>query len=242
MKPATDDEEALSGSGKQISNPLTSLVCGKQHAFMSEDYSLQRHLAQIYQESGETCTQTHLLELTFPRHKESKSGRQQVLNGGTEVLKRLVHQPLETVTADEQDLSAFDIFYDCVSRVSANDSPSSIDSLCANFQGSPNYYFESKPSFYPEQYSIESLFSERIFVVAMIQSQEDYRRQKYFLIYAENPRRGQRITVSATFSHVRERAAVLQVSALDKDQSCKILPKVLQSLLNQLLLRLEFFN
>ena len=86
LKPATDDEEALSGLGKQIHNHPTSLVCGIQHAFMSEDYSLQRHLAQIHQELGGSCTQTQLLELKFRLHEESKSGRQSVSNGGTEVL------------------------------------------------------------------------------------------------------------------------------------------------------------
>ena len=76
----------------------------------------------------------------------------------------------------------------------------------------------------------------------MIQSQEDHRKQKYFLMYAESPRRWQRITVSATFHHVRERAADLQVSALDNnDDSCKMLPKAFQNLLNPIVPRLEFF-
>ena len=223
LKPATDDEKALSGLGKQIPNPPTSLVCGIQHASMSEDYSLQRHLAQIHQELGGSCTQTQLLELKFRLHEELKSGRQPVSNGGTEVLKRPVHQPVESVTADEQNLSANDIFYDCISRLS-------VDGL------------ETKSSFYPEQYLPGSVFSEKIFVIAMIQSQEDHRKQKYFLMYAESPRRWQRIAVSATFHHVRERAADLQVSALDNnDDSCKMLPKAFQNLLNPILPRLEFF-
>ncbi|MCJ1379451.1 hypothetical protein MMC17_002552 [Xylographa soralifera] len=164
LKPATDDGEALSKLGKQIPNPLTSSAYATQDAFKSEDNSLQRHLAQNYQELGGSCTQTHLLESTFPRHEESKSGRQLVSNGGTEVPKKLLYETLKGVTTDEQDLSAVKIFYDCVSRLSVDD-------------------LETKSSFYPEQYSTESLFSERIFVIAMIQSQEDYRKQKYFLLF-----------------------------------------------------------
>jgi hypothetical protein len=224
LKPATDGEEALSGLGKQVSNPLTSLVCGTQHAFTSEDYPLQRHLAQIHQELGGSCPQTNLLEPIFRRHEKSKSGRQLVSNGGTAVPKRLVHQPWESVPADEQDLSAVDIFYDCVSRLS-------VDGL------------ETKSSFYPEQYSTEGVFSERIFVIAMLRSQDDHRKLQCFLMYAENPRRWHRITISATFHRLREQAAVLQVSAIDNnDGCCKILPKAFQSLLDPLLPQLEFFS
>lgn len=170
LKPATDGEEALSGLGKQVSNPLTSLVCGTQHAFTSEDYPLQRHLAQIHQELGGSCPQTNLLEPIFRRHEKSKGGRQLVSNGGTAVPKRL-------------------------------------------------------------------------FVIAMLRSQDDHRKLQCFLMYAENPRRWHRITISATFHRLREQAAVLQVSAIDNnDGCCKILPKAFQSLLDPLLPQLEFFS
>jgi len=223
LKPAIDDEEALSGLGKQSSNPLTSLVCGTQHALLSEDYPLQRHLAPIHQELDGSCPQTNLLKPIFRPHEKSKSGRQPVSDGGTAVPKRLVHQPLESVTADKQELSAVDIFYDCISRLSVDD-------------------LETKSSFYPEQYSTEGVFSERVFVIAMLQSQDDPRKQKYFLLYAENPRRWQRITVTATFHHVQERAAILQVLAVDNnDDNCKTLPKAIQNLLDPLLPQLDFF-
>ncbi len=111
-------EEASSGLGKQIPNSLTSFVYGSRHAFLPEAHLLQQHLAQICQELGGSCTQKHLLELPFRRHDQSKGGRQSVSNGGTEVYKTLVHQHLESFTAHEQGLSAGDVVYDCVFRLS----------------------------------------------------------------------------------------------------------------------------
>lgn len=145
--------------------------------------------------------------------------------------------------AEDGDSVAVDIFFDCVSRFSVNDTSPKIDRLHARFSGSPDYCLESNPSFYPEQYSTESLLSEPLFVIAMKASPEDYRKQKYFLLYAEKPRRWRRIIVLATFSGVREQSPMSQVSATDDlEHSCKILPKALQSLLSTLLPQLKLFS
>ena len=149
---------------------------------------------------------------------------------------------LECEVAENRDSWAADIFYDCISRFLPDDPISSSDRFHANFSGSPDYYFESASSYYPEQYTTEGLFSRPVFVYAMMQSQRDYRIQKYFLAYAETPRRWRRIIASVTFCKVQEQSALSQVLVPDDDElTCKTLPDALESLLSTVFRRLELF-
>jgi hypothetical protein len=241
---ATDDKETLSTPRKKILDSLTSFVHETQHAFMSEDLSLHRHLAQIYRELDEQRMQIRQLKLAIEQPREPKDKRiMMASNCSMHVPGKLVDPVSEYDTAEDLDSSAVDIFFDCVSRFSMDDSSSSIDRFHANFSGSPEYRFESNFSFYPEQYTTEGLFNERVFVIAMMQSQEDQRTLKYFLTYAETPRRWQRIIMSATFNDVQEQSAILQIWAPDNSEFvCKVLPNALQSLLKTLLPRLNLFN
>ena len=225
-KPAIEDEGA-------------SFTLAKQNDLLeSETARFRQHPAQINQGLTKSYTRTHLPQTTFQQH--SSSGEHSLdPDVSTESPNRFKRQPSECLSADKEDVSAVDIFYECLSRFPGDDSPSSDADMYTKFQGSPDYYLESRSSFYPEQYSTGSLFGDKIFVFAMIQSQKDPQRQKYFLMYAENPRHWQRITVSLTYRHVRGSITLSQVSANNKDCNCKLLPKLLQNLLDRTLPRLE---
>ena len=225
-KPAIDDEEASFTLAKQ------------KDVLESETLGFRQHPAQINQGLTRSYMRTHIPQTTCQQHSTSD---EYPLDSdvSAESPKRLERQPSEHLSADDEDVSAVDIFYDCLSRFAADDSSSSGAHLYTKFQGSPDYYLELKSSFYPEQYSTESLFNDKIFVFAMIQSRKDHHRQKYFLMYAENPRRWQRITVSLNYGQVRGNIALLHMSANYKDCNCKLLPKLLQNLLDRTLPRLE---
>lgn len=49
------------------------------------------------------------------------------------------------------------------------------------FTGSPDYFFETASSFYPEQYTTKGLFSDPVFVFAMLQSDKIRGTQNHFL-------------------------------------------------------------
>ncbi|MCJ1323579.1 hypothetical protein MMC10_000240 [Thelotrema lepadinum] len=87
---------------------------------------------------------------------------------------------------------------------------------------------------------MDGLLNEPLFVLAMKQSEVDYRIQWYYLIYADNPRRWRRVIVSAYFGKTLEAS---QVSTPDeKEGACKTLPKAIQCLLQILLPKVDFFD
>jgi hypothetical protein len=238
----TGNQETISRSRKQIRGSLTSLVDATQHAFVSEDRSLQRHFAQIYRALGENKKAIQQLKLAVQQRRQPMDEQERVTMGsnlGVEVLGELLESDLECESTEDDDSSAVDIFFDCVSRFSVDDSASSIAQVHANFSGSLDYDFESRSSFFPEQYMAEGLFSNRFFVVAKLQSEEDYRTQKYFVTYAETPRRWQRIILSITSTKSQDRSAVSRNSAPDNVEDFGILPWSLQSLLNTTLPRIR---
>jgi hypothetical protein len=243
LERAPGTEETSTIPRREILASLTSFVRETQQSFMTEDPSLHRHLAQIYRELGEQRMRMRQLQLAIEQPSEPNNQPMMASNCGMTVPEEPPNTVLNRDNDEDGDSAAVDIFFDCVSRFSTNNSSSSINRLYANFSGSPDYRFESAPSFYPEQYTIEGLFSEPVFVISMKQSLEDHRTQNYFLLYAETPRRWRRIIVSATFRALRERSAISLVSATDNDEySCKILPKALQSSLNSLFCRLELLS
>jgi hypothetical protein len=239
----TNDEQIFVPR-KQVLDSLTSFVSETQHTFMSEDGWAHRHLAQIYRELGEQRMLIRQLKLAIEQPREPKDEQTMpASNCSMHVPGKLVDPVLEGDIVEDSDSTAVDIFFDCVSRFSTDDCSSSIDRLHANFSGSPDYRFELAPSFYPEQYMAAGLFSERVFVNAIIRSQDGHRTVKYFITYAETPRRWLRIIVLATFSQVQEQSTTLQVWVPDNnDCNCKLLPKALQSLLKTEIPRLELFD
>lgn len=148
----------------------------------------------------------------------------------------------------DEDLtsSKSDIFFDCISRFSADLTSAMIESQTIP-SGSPNGILETSSSFYPERYTMQSLFSDPVFVFAvtpsLTPSREEYCTQKYFLMYAETSRKWQKITVSATFHGFQGQAAILGELASDKvDDQCKILPEPFRNQLNVIIPRIELFT
>lgn len=110
-------------------------------------------------------------------------------------------------------------------------------------KSSPVGYFEQSSSFYPERYTTKGLFSNSIYVVGMIQPVGTHKTQKYFLLFAENPRRWRRITVLATFETTQDQSATLGAHVfLNVELQVRLLPKLLSNELNMLLPDLELFK
>ena len=172
-KRAPNTEETSSMPRRQMLTSLTSLVQETQHAFVSEDPLLQRHLAQIYKELGEQRMEMRQLRLAIEQPRESKNDPVKASNCKTGLSGCLVNPALDLDNTDDSDSTAADIFFDCILRFSTNSSSLIIDRVQAKFSGLPDYCLEIGPSFYLEQYLTESLFNEPVFIMAMKTSLED---------------------------------------------------------------------
>ena len=153
------------------------------------------------------------------------------------------------------DGSGSSIYFDCSPSVSANGrfsvdewfnvdgSMALINEIHAELSGSPDYKFERMPSFYPEQYTTDGLFSDPIFVVAMLPSRQDHRAHKYYIMYAETPRRWQRVIVSATFFGISNSERGLRGVVSDNDELvCKTLPLKFRKSISSVLADLQLFS
>jgi hypothetical protein len=220
---------------KQISDTLRSVVQRTQDIFMSEDRSLHQYLARIYRDLGQTGSQIQQLSGAIDRFRNLEKGRVTVASqcGGNAVRHPASYSKWDA--AEASDRSAIQVFFDCVSRFSSDASSSSIDSLNMSFVGSLERRFQSEVPSFPEQYTLNGLFSERAFAVAMMQSSENHQTIDYFLTYAETPRRWQRVILSTTFHKVRERSDVLQFATTDRTETICVLPSAIQRLLRTLL-------
>jgi hypothetical protein len=220
-----DENETLSTSTEEIQGSSTSFVDATRCAFVSEDLSFQRHFTRIYRALSDQKEEIQRLRLAVQKPRERKD------------------EPyLGCESTGDHDSSVVDIFFDCASRFSTDDSTSAVDRVHANFTGSVDYEFESTSSSFQRQYSTESPFSSPFFVVAMLQSEEDYRTQKYFLTYAENPQRWKRIILSVTSVNLHQQLALSRISAPDNIDTFGILPRSLQSLLSKTLPHIRLFD
>ncbi|KAI1610695.1 hypothetical protein EDD36DRAFT_489978 [Exophiala viscosa] len=108
-----------------------------------------------------------------------------------------------------------------------------------------DFRFEMSESFFPEQYVPEGPFDERIAVLSMM---EQYRAvsvkvDKFFLLYAETPRRWRRVTVLATTIVSPTISTAFDVRAGSSlDHSCKTLPQSIHKPLEALLATTQLFN
>lgn len=212
-----------------------------QDDIVSEYRSLSRHLAHIYHELAENRMLIQQLKQAESREASDKrliAARYT----NTHTPRDYLELRLENDSTEDLDSSASDIFFDCMSRVSMEDF-FDVDMSHTTFSTSPHGYFEKSSSFYPEQYTVDGLFSHQIFVVSIKPSKNDYRTQMYFLLYAETPRKWRRIVVSAIFGEVHKRLAFLRDYAPENfEVEYKMLPKILETELNVLLPRLELFK
>ena len=153
------------------------------------------------------------------------------------------------------DGSGSSVYFDCGPTVIAkgrftvdewfnvDESTPLIDEIHAGLSGSPDYKLERMPSFYPEQYTTEDLFSDPIFVVAMLPSRQDHRTHNYYLMYAETPRRWQRVIVSATFFGISNSESLLRGVIPDNNEGvCKTLPLTFRKSISSVLAGLQLFG
>ena len=150
------------------------------------------------------------------------------------------------------DGSSSSIYFDCGPTVSAkgrfsvdewfnvDESMALMNEIHAELIGSPDYKFERMPSFYPEQYTAEGLFSDPIFVVAMLPSRQDHRTHNYYLMYAETPRR---VIVSTTFFGIFDSESLLRGVVSDNEEgACKTLPSTSRKSITSVLAGLQLFS
>ena len=243
LERTVDELEATYMSMNQISEPLEAIVHGTQHAVMSADRLLHRRIAHVYQDLSRAGIQIQQLKSSIGQFKElRKSVKAAALSGNVKISK---FEDLESQWdgLHRGNSAVVEVFFDCVSRSSSHDSDASIDELQTNFFGSPEYRFESLPSFYPEQYVSEGSISKEVFAVAMLPSTDSQHTVRYFLDYAEISRRWQRVVVLATFHGERQQPDALRVaSSVDYTLDIpKVLPSAVHSLLRTILPAVEFY-
>ena len=141
-------------SMKQISDTINSFVQKTSDVFMSEDRSSHQHLARIYRDLGRTGTQKQQSKGVIDRFRGLEKGRVTVASRCGRNALRNTASYSKWDAAEESDRSAIDIFFDCVSRFSSDDSSSSTDSLHVGFVGSLECRFKSEAPFYPEKYTL----------------------------------------------------------------------------------------
>ncbi|KAJ4364048.1 hypothetical protein N0V83_009503 [Neocucurbitaria cava] len=196
----------------QAVNAVTSMVEETHHAFVLGDMSLQRHLAQIYRELRSNRDQ--LKVLTQVVHEERRSLQSQTDNDAS------------NEGADASSSDVVDIFFDCVSSFSDDDSDDSLDRSRARFQGSADYLLERRANFIPEQYTTPGRFHSRIILISMLEIgfTNSYRLQRYCLFYLENPRVWRRVIVSATVVQPLRISTLAGISSPDTSNVFKVLP------------------
>ena len=213
------------GPRKRNSDSYFSFDQENQYSVVLENRSLRQCLAHIYRELAENRNLIRNLGAAL----ESRGS-------GDE---RQIMAPQEIFSTPRNSMG-FDLEHGFVNNLECSASDVLLDYISNN---SPESYFETSSSFYPEQYTMKGLFSDPIYVIGIIQSKQMCKTQKYFLLYAETPRRWRRITVSATFDIPQDQSAILEARALGSlEVQIKLLPRLLSDELNTLLPRLKLFN
>jgi len=224
----------------QVLDPVLSLVHQTHNAIVSDDPLLCQHVARIYRQLGEEPMQIQQLRTAIeqagqaPRYDHADTAR--------DVLEDIRDQAVGYDVAKGHDSSTTDVFLDCVSMFSMNDSDSSIDRLGGNFSGSPDYFLETSSTFHPELCATNSP-SEMMFVSAILPLPSQPRSQRYFLTFQEKAHRWHRVIVVATFDSLNGPSDILQISSLETlGSKMMCLPKPVQSPLRKVLGNVNFFG
>lgn len=238
------DIETTYVSMNQISESLKAIVQSTQYAVMSTDRLLHQKVAQIYQDLSKAGIQIQQLKSSIARFKELKKRITSTASSSNTRTSKFEGLDSTRNSLDESNSAVIEVFFDCFSRFSSHGSGQSIDELQVNFFGSPEYRFESLPSFYPEQYVSEGSISKEVFAVAMLPSTDSQQTFRYFLNYAETARRWQRVVVSAAFHGDRRQADTLRVASSDDHVwvAPKTLPSSVHGLLRTVLPFIEFYS
>ena len=244
LERTVNELEATYMSMNQISESLEAIVHGTQYAVMSPDRLLHRRIAHVYQDLSKAGIQIQQLKSSIGQFKELRKSVKAAASSGNVRTSKFEDLESQWDGLHKGNPAVVEVFFDCVSRFSSHDSGASIDELQMNFFGSPEYRFESLPSFYPEQYVAGGSISKELFAVAMLPSTDSQQTVRYFLDYAETARRWQRVVVLATFHGERQQTDALRVASSD-DYTLdipKVLPSAVHSLLRTILPVVEFYS
>lgn len=148
LEKTVDDLEVAYISMNQISESLKAIVQSTQYAVMSADGLLHRKIAQVYLDLSKAGIQVQQLKSSTSRFQEFKKTKTAVASNDDARTSKLEDLDSRRGDLSESDSAVIEIFFDCVSRFSSHASDPSIDELQVNFFGSPEYRFESFPSFY----------------------------------------------------------------------------------------------
>lgn len=212
----SDRSPSLQQRLQELQGPLVGDTRGNA---TSESLPLIRYLAEISLELSSHSLQIQQLRSALERSGNTPDGE----------------------SAQSEVATPIDVFLDCVSSLPDVECKTPLERIEQDFSGSPNPYLESSPFFYPEQYTLEDLFNDRLSVHAMIQSEEDERIQKLFITYAQARQGWRRVVVSAAFQK-KSTYPEFQCSVHgDQELWPQTLPKAVFKILNDLLSGLDLY-
>ncbi|KAL8899208.1 MAG: hypothetical protein Q9207_006311 [Kuettlingeria erythrocarpa] len=188
---------------------------GEKSAF--EALPLVRYLAEMSLELSSHSVQIQQLKMALERSQHTPD-------------EESVHSEIATTV---------DVFYDCASRLADGECDTTLEMIEKAFVGSPKPRFETSTDFYPEQYTLDDRFHDRLSVHAMIQSQEDEKARKLFITYAQARRGWRRVVVSAAFRTGPTHPDYQCALHCGRKVAPEVLPNSLIIILNDLLRRLE---
>ena len=226
----------------QVSKFLRAMFEDTQCSIMSPERLLHRTVAQVFRDLSKADIQIQQLQSSMARIERNKDTMTLGASNAITRSSKLGNLDSRQKETKEDDSALIEIF-GCVSRLSSYDTGSSIDALQARFFGSPDYRFESLPSFYPEQYVSEGSVSEDVFLVARRPSTDKQMTFRYFLDYAKTARHWQKAIMVATFCGELQQTDTLQVASSGDHvwgTSTILLPSALHNLLRKILPFIEF--
>ncbi|KAL9623768.1 MAG: hypothetical protein Q9160_001999 [Pyrenula sp. 1 TL-2023] len=202
---------------RQTLGSIKTLVERTQQAMVLRDDYWQSKIVQLYGELGRHQERLEHLSQMLSSYEATRRKKPGMFSE-SENLESLMHceRPRgsdESSTHTEPDVT--DIFFDCISRFSQDDSQESIERSRALFSGSPDYTFEAQSTFFPEQYTVISSFAGVMIVVAIVELQRSETNfvQKYFLTYIETPRKWRKVTVTADIKTTMQNSLLAEMAS-----------------------------
>ncbi|OBT78235.1 hypothetical protein VF21_03018 [Pseudogymnoascus sp. 05NY08] len=121
-------------------------------------------------------------------------------------------------------------FYSCLSEVTSH---------------GPDSFFECSSTFFPEVYSVEGFYSTRIAVLSVLtfNGPNATKINKYFLLYAQTPRKWCRVTISMYIeNNPRQREITQELGRQGLDSTLKHLPTPLHNEFESFLPTIQFYD
>ena len=213
---------------REQSSDLSRASCrGVPRSIDPGDGSQNECLIKVYQELAENKRLLKQIQETIKSNRTNDEGHISGLLPHTHTLADESNSESETGCDGALTRYRSEIFSDCVSRFSEDEFYLAYEQWSALDHPSPAGYMELSSSFYPEQYTVDGLFNDPLFVISQVRSKTTSWTQEYFVLYAETPRRWRRLTVSATFEGLLDQASIFGADKLDdSEQSRMVLPKL----------------